>query len=144
MDNVTALNEIIDFTVGNQTEFTNEGVKNLIKSVVHTYTTEHSKEEVVLSDEEELLKQFGVEILSDKFTRTAIDEKQLEFLLGYLPKLPEGQFARVKNPKGIYKLREELLNHLGEETYKITISYSGEENNKVKTLNIYKNKKNVA
>ncbi len=33
----TALDEIINFTVGNQTEFTNEGVKALVKRVVEIY-----------------------------------------------------------------------------------------------------------
>lgn len=140
----TALDEIINFTVGNQSEFTNEGVRTLIKSVVNTYLTEHPKEEPSLTPDEELLKQFGIEILSTKFTRVQIDEKQLEFLLTYLPKLPEGQYARLKNPKGIYKLKEELLNHLGTESYKITVSNNLAGNDKIRVLSIYKNKKNIA
>lgn len=142
----TALAEIIELVIGNQTEFTKDGVKALVKTIFQIYEQEYlnNKAKDIVLPEAELLNQYGIEILSTKFTRTQIDNNQLEFLISYLPKLPEGQFVRVKNPKGIYKLREELLNHLGEEIYKITISYSGEENNKVKTLNIYKNKKNVA
>jgi hypothetical protein len=142
----TALAEIIELVIGNQTEFTKDGVKALVKTIFQIYKQEYlndNKKDVILP-EAELLSQYGIEIINTKFSKTQIDKSQLEFLISYLPKLPEGQFARVKNPKGIYKLREELLNHLGEETYKITIVYSGEENNKTKTLNIYKNKKNIA
>lgn len=142
----TALAEIIELVIGNQTEFTKDGVKALVKTIFQIYEQEYlnNKAKDIVLPEAELLNQYGIEILSTKFTRTQIDNNQLEFLISYLPKLPEGQFVRVKNPKGIYKLREELLNHLGEEIYKITISYSGEEDNKIKTLNIYKNKKNIA
>lgn len=142
----TTITEIIELVIGNQTEFTKDGVKALVKTIFQIYEQEYlnSNTKDVVLPEAELLNQYGIEILSTKFTRTQIDDAQLEFLISYLPKLPEGQFARLKNPKGIYKLREELLNHLGEETYKITISYSGEGNNKTKTLSIYKNKKNVA
>jgi len=142
----TALAEIIELVIGNQTEFTKDGVKALVKTIFQIYEQEYlnNKAKDIVLPEAELLNQYGIEILSTKFTRTQIDNNQLEFLISYLPKLPEGQYARVKNPKGIYKLREELLNHLGKETYKITISYSGEEDKKIKTLNIYKNKKNIA
>lgn len=142
----TALAEIIELVIGNQTEFTKDGVKALVKTIFQIYEQEYlnNKAKDIVLPEAELLSQYGIEIINTKFTRTQIDNNQLEFLISYLPKLPEGQFAIVKNPKGIYKLREELLNHLGKETYKITISYSGEEDNKIKTLNIYKNKKNIA
>ena len=111
----TALDEIINFTVGTQTEFTNEGVKALVKRVVEIYNDEHPKEEPSLSEEYELLNQFGIEILSIKHSKTQIDEAQLEFLLNYLPKLQEGTFARLKNPKGIAKLKDELIKKLGTE-----------------------------
>ena len=143
----TALDEIINFTVGNQTEFTNEGVKALVKRVVEIYNDEHPKEEIEessLSDEEQMLKELGIEIVPIKFSKTSIDEKQLETILKYLPKLPEGQFVRVINPKGISLLKEELVKHLGEEDYKITISNGSNRDGKTRLLSIRKNKKNIA
>lgn len=140
----TALDEIINFTVGTQTEFTNEGVKALVKRIVEIYNDEHPKEEIEessLSDEEQMLKELGIEIVPIKFSKTSIDEKQFETILKYLPKLPEGQFVRVINPKGISLLKEELVKHLGEEDYKITIS---NRDGKTRLLSIRKNKKNIA
>lgn len=143
----TALDEIINFTVGNQTEFTNEGVKALVKRVVEIYNDEHPKEEIEessLSDEEQMLKELGIEIVPIKFSKTSIDEKQFETILKYLPKLPEGQFVRVINPKGISLLKEELIKHLGEKDYKITISNGINRDGKTRLLSIRKNKKNIA
>jgi len=143
----TALDEIINFTVGTQTEFTNEGVKALVKRVVEIYNDEHPKEEIEessLSDEEQMLKELGIEIVPIKFSKTSIDEKQFETILKYLPKLPEGQFVRVINPKGISLLKEELVKHLGEEDYKITISNGINRDGKTRLLSIRKNKKNIA
>lgn len=141
-----ALHEIIEAVVGTQTEFTNDGVKALVKTVFQIYEQEYLNsqvDEVVLTPDEELLNQFGIEILSSKFSRTQIDEQQLEFLLNYLPKLKEGQFAKLRNPKGISKLREELIEKLGKEDYKITSSYKIENSGKVSLLSIYKKKKKV-
>lgn len=143
----TALDEIINFTVGTQTEFTNEGVKALVKRIVEIYNDEHPKEEIEessLSDEEQMLKELGIEIVPIKFSKTSIDEKQFETILKYLPKLPEGQFVRVINPKGISLLKEELVKHLGEEDYKITISNGINRDGKTRLLSIRKNKKNIA
>ncbi len=143
----TALDEIINFTVGTQTEFTNEGVKALVKRIVEIYNDEHPKEEIEessLSDEEQMLKELGIEIVPIKFSKTSIDEKQFETILKYLPKLPEGQFVRVINPKGISLLKEELVKHLGEEDYKITISNGSNRDGKTRLLSIRKNKKNIA
>ena len=143
----SALTEIIEAVVGTQTEFTNEGVKALVKRVVEIYNDEHPKEEIEessLSDEEQMLKELGIEIVPIKFSKTSIDEKQFETILKYLPKLPEGQFVRVINPKGISLLKEELVKHLGEEDYKITISNGINRDGKTRLLSIRKNKKNIA
>lgn len=140
----SALAELIDSIVDNQKEFTTDSVKALIKTIFQIYNQDN--EDVISStelstNEVEDLEQFGIELVPIKFSKTSIDKKQFEAITNYLPKLPEGRFIRIKNPKGVYLLKQELINFLGIEDYKVTVSNGNREEGNIKTLSIRKIKK---